>query len=142
MEIKSTNVSFLVLKRQLFIIMKVFILLLCTTVFSFTSENSFSQEKIMIDQDKLVTVDQVFKIIKLQTDYRFIYPKKLFVNSPKVQLRKGEIEVSKLLNQSLNDNNLNFELSENNLIIINRKVVLNNEKEKLQQAEISGVVKD
>jgi len=142
MEIKSTNVSFLVLKRQLFIIMKVFILLLCTTVFSFTSENSFSQEKIMIDQDKLVTVDQVFKIIKLQTDYRFIYPKKLFVNSPKVQLRKGEIEISKLLNQSLNDNNLNFELSDNNLIIINRKVVLNNEKEKLQQAEISGVVKD
>jgi len=142
MEIKSTKASFLFLKRQLFFIMKVFILLLCTTVFSFTSENSFSQEKIMIDQDRLVTVDQVFKIIKLQTDYRFIYPKKLFVNSPKVQLRKGEIEISKLLNQSLNDNNLNFELSENNLIIINRKVVLNNEKEKLQQAEILGNVTD
>ena len=140
MKIKLLNVLFLVRKRLLSMIMKAFIFLLCTTVFSLTTENSFSQEKVMIDQDQLVTVDQVFKIIKRQTDYRFIYPKKLFKDTQNVQLKKGEIEITKLLKQSLSNSNLNFEIAENNTIVINKNVIVNNTIQ--QQIEIKGEVTD
>lgn len=113
---------------------------MCTTVFSFTTENLFSQEKVKIDQDQLVTVDQVFKIIKKQTDYRFIYPRELFSDSPKVELKKGWILVSKLLDQSLSNVNLYFELTEGNLIIIREKAL--NIEVKKQEHPVNGVITD
>ncbi len=127
-------------KRFLFMIMKTYIFLLCTTVFSLTSENSFSQEKVIINQDQLVTVDQVFKIIKQQTNYRFIYPKNLFKGTPKVQLKKGEIKITELLKQSLSSNNLNYKLTKNNTIVIKKTPV--NNIENRQQKEISGTITD
>ena len=144
MKIKLIIVYSLIKKRLLFAIMKTFILLLCTTVFSFNVENSFSQEKVMIDQDQLVTVDQVFKIIKQQTDYRFIYPKKLFKDIPRVQLKKGEVLVTKLLELSLGNNHLNFELFNNNTIIIKERpiaipVLI---EEETQGVQISGTITD
>ena len=54
------------------LIMKTFIFLFCTTVFSFSVENSFSQEKIIIQKDQLVLIDEVFKTIQLQTDFDFL----------------------------------------------------------------------
>jgi len=140
MEIKFINYRFLIRKRILFVIMKLFIFLMCTTVFSFTTENLFSQEKVKIDQDQLVTVDQVFKIIKKQTDYRFIYPRELFSDSPKVELKKGWILVSKLLDQSLSNVNLYFELTEGNLIIIREKAL--NIEVKKQEHPVNGVITD
>ncbi|PLB19831.1 SusC/RagA family TonB-linked outer membrane protein [Mariniflexile rhizosphaerae] len=121
--------------------MRTFFFLLCTTVFSFTTENTFSQEKVVIDQDQTVTVDKVFKIIKEQTNYRFIYPSNLFENAPKIQLTKGEIEIQKLLNQSLSGSNLNFEVSKNNTIVIKENVV-NYVNEIQQGIQISGTVVD
>ena len=111
-------------KRALIMIMKTFIFFLCTTVFSFNTTNSFSQEKVLIDHDRLVTVDQVFKIIKEQTNYRFIYPKLAFKDSPKVQLKKGEIKLVKLLKKSLLNNDLSFELTEDNNIRIKKNVLI------------------
>jgi len=89
----------------------------------------------------LVTVDQVFKIIKKQTTYRFIYPKRAFKNLPKVQLKKGEIELGELLKKSLSNNNLNFELTENNNIIIKKNTVTSN-VEKPQDIIVNGTVND
>lgn len=142
MKIKLINARSLVRKRLLVMIMKTFIFLLCTTVFSLTTENSFSQEKVTIDKDQLVTVDQVFKIIKRQTDYRFIYPKGMFKNTPKIQLKKGEILVTKLIKLSLSDVNLDFELTENNTIVFKKKVVLNVSNQQLQQISITGTITD
>lgn len=124
--------------------MKTFIFLFCTTVFSFTSENAFSQKKVVIHEDQLVSVDQVFKIIKLQTDYKFIYPKKLFKNSQKVQLKKGEILISELLQLSLSNNNLNFELVDDSTIIIKSKSSISQPppSKSISQQTISGVVND
>ncbi|MFG6685191.1 SusC/RagA family TonB-linked outer membrane protein [Mariniflexile sp. HNIBRBA6329] len=121
--------------------MRTFFFLLCTTVFSFTAENTFSQEKVVIDQDQTVTVDKVFKIIKEQTNYRFIYPSNLFKNAPKIQLTKGEIEIQKLLNQSLSGSNLNFKLSKNNTIVIKENTV-DPVDETQQGIQISGTVVD
>jgi hypothetical protein len=145
METILINNSSQVSKQPLIKIMKAFILLLCTTVFSFNVENSFSQEEsIIIDQDQQVSVDQVFKIIKEQTEYSFMYPKELFKNSPKVQLKKGEIKVVKLLKQSLSDINFNFQIINLHTIIITKKDVVNHSKKKrkLQSNEIKGSVFD
>jgi TonB-linked SusC/RagA family outer membrane protein len=121
--------------------MKTFIFLLCTTVFSFNTENSFSQETVTIDQDQLVSVNQVFKIIKQQTNYDFIYNKKLFKESPKVKLIKGEVLVTKLLEQSLSTSHVKFELSNDNTIIIKEtEPVIKTDKP--QDIQISGKVAD
>ena len=140
MEIKSINARLLIGKRLLMTIMKTFIFLMCTTVFCLTPDNSFSQEKIIIEKDQLATVDQVFKIIKKQTDFDFIYPRRLFKNAPKVTLKKGEITVSKLLEQSLSNNSISFELAEDNTILIVEKPIIN-EVKKVQQ-KVTGIVTD
>ena len=102
MEINSTNVLLVQKKELLISIMRTFILLFCTTVFSFTSENIFSQNaKIDISADIVLTIDEVFDLIKEQTDYTFIYKSDLFKNAPQVSLKKGIIKVNKLLKQSL-----------------------------------------
>lgn len=139
MEIKI-NARLLIGKRLPMAIMKTFIFLMFTTVFCLTPDNSFSQEKIIIEKDQLATVDQVFKIIKKQTDFDFIYPRRLFKNAPKVMLKKGEITVSKLLEQSLSNNSISFELVEDNTILIVEKPIIN-EVKKVQQ-KVTGIVTD
>lgn len=137
MKIKLTTIC-LSLKRPLCLtIMRTLIFLLCTTVFSFTSENTFSQEKVRISKDQIATIDQVFKIIKNQTDFEFIYPRSLFKDAPKTHLIKGEILVSELLKQSLSNSHYKFEISESNTIIIG-----NNKNVSQVQQSIAGKVTD
>ena len=140
MKFKLIKARSLARKRLLIFIMRTFFFLLCTTVFGFTTSNTFSQEKVLINQDQIVSVDKVFKIIKEQTDYRFIYPSNLFKNAPKIKLVKGEIFIQKLLNQSLSGSNLNFELSKNNNIIIKEKETSTDDSE--QGIKITGTVSD
>jgi TonB-linked SusC/RagA family outer membrane protein len=130
--------------RVLILIMKAFIFLLCATVFGITTEKSFSQEKISIEVDKVVSVDEVFDIIQDQTKYRFLYPADLFTNAPKVQLRKGEIGVDELLKQSLSHSAVEFELSQKNRIVIRERNLNDEPAEVIQQQQfvVSGVVYD
>ncbi|MGQ7944369.1 SusC/RagA family TonB-linked outer membrane protein [Flavobacterium sp. WC2509] len=120
--------------------MKTFLFLLSITLFSFTTEKSFSQQKVTIEEDRMVPVDEVFNIIQKQTKYRFIYPEDLFANMPKVKLKKGAIEVSKLLEQSLLGGNFNFKLSGDNNIIIKENIKTNNANSKVQKRRISGKI--
>lgn len=133
MEIKLIKIRSLKRKRMLIMIMRIFIFLLCTTVFSFNVETGFAQEKVKIDQDKTVTVDEVFDIIIDQTNYSFIYPANLFKDIPKVELKKGEISVGKLLQQSLPKGEFNVILGVGNRITIK-------EKTETQQQTVSGKV--
>ncbi len=134
------NSRSLIRKRLLLVIMRTFLLLLCTTVFGFNSVKSFSQETVAIGSTKEVSVHEVFKIIKKQTKYRFIYPEKLFENAPKVLLKKGTILVKKLLEESLSANNLTYTISEKGIIEINEKpeksTVIN------QGGTVKGIVSD
>ncbi len=139
MEINSINVRFLYLKRLLTRCMKLFIFLFCSTVFSFSFESSFSQEKVFIQQDQLATVDEVFKIIKRQTNFRFIYPKGLFNSTPEIQLRRGEVSVFNLLEKSLSSSNLDYNLTKKNTITIKEKPV---EIEIVVQEQVTGTVLD
>lgn len=123
MKFKLINSRSQIRKRLLFPIMKIFIFLLCTSAFCLTSEPILSQEKIKIGEDQLISVDQVFKIIQRQTKYAFIYPKNLFVNTPKIELKKGEITLGELLKLSVTQNNFSFELTKDNIIIKDNVVI-------------------
>ncbi len=142
MEINLTKAIFFpittgIRKRLLRIIMRTFIFLLCFSTFGFTPENLLSQNvKISIDADKIVTVDEVFKIIKEQTDYRFIYKSGMFNNYPKVNLKKGVIRANSLLKQSLSNKTFNFSFGANNTIVITDKT------DSFQEITITGRVLD
>jgi iron complex outermembrane receptor protein len=151
MKINSINCRFVFQKRLLLIMMRTFLMLFCTTVFSFTTATTFSQVKISIEKDELVTVKQVFKIIQKQTSYSFIYPNNFFKIAPKVQLKKGSIEISKLLNQIAASGKMHFEVTNDKNIIIKETssvtvtvpVIEESSTEKVsQEITISGVVTD
>ncbi|WP_162558738.1 SusC/RagA family TonB-linked outer membrane protein [Robertkochia solimangrovi] len=113
--------------------MKTFLFLFCTAVFGFTSEYTFSQNaRIVIDTDKEVAIDEVFEIIKQQTDYTFIYLSDLFTDFPKVTLKKGNTTVKELLESTMNYGNFQFDFFNENRIILTQKM----------QVIISGKVTD
>lgn len=144
MKIKLTVALSFAIRRML-IMMKIFIFLLCTTIYGFTAEKSFSQEKITIEIDKVVSVDEVFNIIQDQTKYRFLYPADLFENASKVYLSRGEIGISELLNQSLPNGAVEYEFYGNNRIRIKQKMSIVHPDEITRQQEqflVSGIVKD
>jgi TonB-linked SusC/RagA family outer membrane protein len=135
-------------KKLLINIMRTFIFLLCTTVFSFNSGEVFSQnKKIIIESDNLLSIDEVFDLIKKQTDYTFIYHKKLFKDAPKVSVKKGSINANELLKQSLSFGNFSFDIRKNGLIFLEKVNEENTptklpEKKSLLQQQITGKVTD
>ena len=122
MEIKSTNVCFLLRKQFFVIIMRAFVFLWCLFVFGGTSNVLSQSAKIFVSTDEKVTVDEIFKMISDQTDYKFIYRKGLFKHFPDVQLKRGVINANKLLEQSISVSNVNFEFTEKNTIIVKEKI--------------------
>ena len=122
--------------------MRTFIFLFCTTVFGFVPGNIYSQKaKIVIEADKVVTVDEVFDIIKKQTNYTFIYQEDLFKNAAKVHLKKGVIEAGNLLKESLSKQDFDFSFTENNAIVIKEAAVVVAPKSTVQQKELKGTVR-
>lgn len=143
MEFKLINVRSIpiikgVRKWHLLMIMRTFIFLLCTTMFSFNVETALGQEKVTIEVDKEATIDEVFKIIIDQTKYRFLYPENLFKDAPKVHLKKGTIRVDKLLNESISTAKFNIILSAANTIVIKQKLA----NPYREQQQVSGKVTD
>ncbi|MDP5199462.1 SusC/RagA family TonB-linked outer membrane protein [Flavobacterium sp. DG2-3] len=105
--------------------MRTFIFLFCTTIFGFSPVNLFSQNtKVVITADKTVSVDEVFDIIKKQTNYTFIYQEDSFKKLPKVHLKKGKIKVNDLLAATFTGNDFGFSFANGNTIVIkeNRKL--------------------
>lgn len=144
MEIKLINACFRNRKWLLLIIMRTFIFLCCTTIFALTPNNLVSQNsKINIEEDRLLTVDEVFDLIMEQTDYKFFYEEGIFKDSPKVQVKKGIIRTNKLLKQSLSQGNLNIEVTANNAILIKEKPKnIVTEHKEVQEYKVSGTVTD
>lgn len=119
MKIKFIDVLFLSKKGLLKNIMRTFIFLFFVTAFSFTSKNTFSQNvKIVFKTDKSLTIDQVFDIIMINTDYTFVYKSDLFSTTPKINIKKGTIKVNNLLKKSLSVGNFIYELSKDGAIFI------------------------
>ncbi len=141
MKIKPTNVLFFLRTKLLKNVMKTLIFFFCSAVFSITPNHVLSQNvKVKIDHDKTVSIDEVFKLISNQTDYKFIYQADLFKDLPKVHITKGTIKLNRLLNKCFSVSNYNFEISENNSIVINAKpdIII----KKTKQKQVTGTIID
>ncbi len=139
MKIKLTNVLFYKRKKLIINLMRTFLYLFCTTIFAITPGDIFSQNaKIVIETERIVSVDEVFDLIKKQTDYNFIYQEDLFKNAPKVHLKKGTINANELLNTSLSKGNFNFSFTNKNTIVINKVTAVIEQEE----ITITGKVTD
>jgi TonB-linked SusC/RagA family outer membrane protein len=139
MKIKLTNVLLDKRKKIIINLMRTFIFLFCTAIFAITPGDIFSQNaKIIIESDRIVSVDEVFDLIQKQTNYNFIYQVDLFINEPKVHLKKGIINANELLKVSLSKGNFNFSFTNKNTIVIkvNPAVIAQ------QQITITGKVTD
>lgn len=141
MKNKLTGTCSLFRKRHLKIIMKTFAFLYCTTIFALSPNNLISQKsKIKIDEDKTLSIDEVFDLIMDQTDYRFFYEEGIFEGYNKLMVKKGVIKTNKLLQRSLLHGDFEVTLTEKNEILIkNKKLSLVN---KNQEYEVSGRVID
>lgn len=144
MKIKfTTNTKLFSLKRKkiLPLIMRTFLFLFCTTVFSFSPSDIFSQNvEIVINEDKIVTVDEVFDLLREQTDYTFIYQEDMFNSIPKVKLKKGTVKANKLLNEIFSKGNFDFEFTENRQIIVTKAI--SPEKVTPLQLQVTGTITD
>jgi TonB-linked SusC/RagA family outer membrane protein len=142
MNFKLTGALFYFRKRLIINIMRTFIFLFCTTIFGFSPGNLFSQNaKVVIPADKTVTVDEVFDIIKQQTNYTFIYQEDLFKKLPKIHLKKGKIRVNDLLEASFPKKGFDFSFTNGNTILVKEiraeKVVVFQQSKSI---EIKGTV--
>ncbi|MBD0825464.1 SusC/RagA family TonB-linked outer membrane protein [Aestuariibaculum marinum] len=121
--------------------MRTFIFFCCTLVFGFSPNNVVSQNsKIIIKEDKTLTVDEVFDLIMDQTEYDFFYEEGIFNNYPKVNLKKGVIKTNKLLSDVLSYGELQVTIQTNNTIVI--KGNLSKSNKAILQTAISGTVTD
>jgi TonB-linked SusC/RagA family outer membrane protein len=138
MKIKLTSI-FYAKKRALIISTKVFLILfMSTTSFGVPLKTALLQgSNITINDNVTITVDEVFELIKKQTDFTFIYKSNLFKDAPKVTLKKGTISTESLLEKSLSYGNFRYRISDNNVIFITKA-----EKPATQQKphKITGVV--
>src|SRR5690554_1062778 len=115
MEIKLTSAFPKVEKRFLLFIMRTFIFLCCTLGFGFSPINVVSQSStITIEQDRMITVDEVFDLIMAQTDYNFFYEEGLFKNHPEILVKKGTINTNELLSMVLVSGSLDIEILADN----------------------------
>ncbi len=127
-------------KKLLILIMKTFIFLFSVISFGFNPVSGFSQNtKIIIDKDKVISVEEVFELISEQTDHTFFYRSSLFTNAPKVALKKGIIKANDLLQKGLSSGNYVYKFSENGSILIEEKTIV--PATKVQQT-INGKVVD
>ncbi len=108
--------------KLLHVMMRTFILLACTTVFSLSPKTILSQNtSITITSDVELTVDEVFDLLRKQTDYTFMYKNGIFSDLPKVTLSKGKIKANKLLLTVLPEQKYDVKIKADDLIIITKK---------------------
>ena len=143
MKFKLNQGRFSMRKRLLMNIMRTFIFLCCTIGFALSPNDIVSQNtKIIVEEDTSLSMDEVFKLIMNQTDYKFFYEKGTFKDLPEVNVKEGVVNVNKLLVRSLSNGNFDIEVTEKNVILIKEIAVSESIKKKVQEHQISGVVVD
>ena len=105
---------------------------------------------VTVKSDVLLSIEEIFDLIKKQTENTFIYRSDLFEGLPPVQLKKGAFPVDQLLTHSLESEGFTYAISEDNSIILSRAKTespqtlkeLNPMVEISAQFEVSGTVTD
>lgn len=127
-------------KSSLQIMLRTFILLCCTTVFSFSKSGLAQNATVNINETKTISIEDVFDMIKNQTNYKFVYRYDLIKKIPKVEVNEGTITVKELLEKGLNPANFTFEFTQNTVIV--KREDKTNDSNFQEQITITGVVTD
>ncbi|MCK0131648.1 SusC/RagA family TonB-linked outer membrane protein [Flavobacteriaceae bacterium F08102] len=143
MNLKLTNRYWLLNLKRIRFIMRIFILLLTTSIFALTPRKANSQNTIIyVNSDRTVTIEEVFDIIKAQTNYLFIYNEKHFIDSPKVKLKEGKVKVLDMLESGLKPIGCGFEFLNNTVIV---KKINDFDESKLEfqdKIKVEGIIRD
>ncbi|GAA3604413.1 SusC/RagA family TonB-linked outer membrane protein [Flavivirga amylovorans] len=109
-------------------------------MFGLSPNNVLSQNsKITIEEDTVVSADDVFSIISDQTDYRFIYHEDMFKNYPMINLSKGTIRTKALLKKTLSLGGYNFSLvSEETIQLSDPNRIMRSEDQQIIQGTITN----
>ncbi|AUP78283.1 SusC/RagA family TonB-linked outer membrane protein [Flavivirga eckloniae] len=135
----TTRFNEIKLKHTKYVLLIITVFAFCNSVIGLPSKYHISQnDKIVIKKDASVSLDEVFEIVKKQTNYMFVYHHSLFKDFPDINLRKGVFSLKKLLSHVLTGKNVSVVFSTNNTILIKEKI--NNLKR--QQFSVSGIVTD
>jgi len=90
----------------------------CIFMLALAPGNVFAQDPVIsIESNRSMSVDQVFDLIQDQTGYEFIYNVNLFENYPKIEVPRGNIKISDLLDISLAKGGFLYEF-DGNLILL------------------------
>ncbi len=147
MKFKFTPELFYLKKTFTKLIMKIFVFFFCSIMFALSPESVFSQDvDVVIDNDHKMTIKEVFKLIKNQTDYKFIYRDDLLKDAPELYIEKCTIKVSKLLEKYLSPIEFTYLFTKNNTVIVKRKnndvEDRENKEDKIVFTEITGLITD
>ncbi|WP_268223962.1 SusC/RagA family TonB-linked outer membrane protein [Sinomicrobium oceani] len=143
MEINFTTYPLFGGKRVLLSIIRALICLCCTVAFGFTVKTTKAQNaEISVPETGNFEVEEVFSLIKDQTDYTFIYPSSMFSGAPSVALKKGKIKAYDLLNKSLGATFRYVYSNESRTIIIKENKALQRLTDMQQQQGVSGYISD
>jgi len=141
MKTKPNGVPISLVFRPLITIMKIFIFLFSVISLGVNPEKGFSQNKIItFDSNGKYSIEEVFEIVKKQTDYTFIYKSDLFKNTPKIEVRKGRMKVGDLLGKCAILTNFDFSFTETGTIFLKEKPV--RPETKIVQQPIRGTITD
>ena len=141
MKIKFINSYSCYRKGVLLFIMRLYVFLFISTMFALTPTSVVSQNSVItISENQSLSVDEVFQLIKKQTDYKFFYEKGLFDDFAEIDVEKGVITANELLHKSLDQGNLVFTVSDNHNVVIRENK--NSTNGSAQQIQISGKVID
>ncbi|SHI46326.1 TonB-linked outer membrane protein, SusC/RagA family [Pseudozobellia thermophila] len=128
------------------LLVKLYLILFCSLTFALGTETGLSQDaKIAITSEKSISVKQVFRLIHKQTGYKFIFSNAYLKDAPYVTLNKGVIKTKDLLDNCLSPLNLDFEFTDSQTIVVQRKKPVAqrvNSDTKRDQFTISGMVTD
>ncbi|UMB59566.1 SusC/RagA family TonB-linked outer membrane protein [Lutibacter sp. A80] len=137
MKTKLNGALIFLIKKSLIITMKAFIFLFSVLSFGINAEKALSQNTIItFESDMEISMEDVFKIVKKQTDHAFVYETSLFKDTPKIKINKGEIKLGDLLEKCKTVTPFNFQFSKSGAILFKKMP-----PEVIQQ-EITGKVTD
>ena len=142
MKIKFINSYSCYRKGVLLFIMRLYVFLFISTMFALTPTNVVSQNSVItISENQSLSVDEVFQLIKKQTDYKFFYEKGLFDDFAEIDVEKGVITANELLHKSLDQGNLVFTVSDNhNCNFLRYKTKVRNYYRRLIPNHINGKI--
>lgn len=110
-------------KSLLRIIMRTFIFLCCLAAFGFSPKSGFSQnDNVTIKVTAELTVEQVFDLIKQQTEHSFIYRSDWFTKASKIKVTKGVINAADLLDKCLNNGQFGYRFTKEGAIIVEKQI--------------------